>query len=81
MKDTHVRDREIIHERITTLTKKVDYNAKFVVGAGAVLATLITFLQVAPPLYRVLTPSNTSATMVTPLDRAGWVSPTTSLLT
>ena len=81
MKDTHVRDREIIHERITTLTKKVDYNAKFVVGAGAVLATLITFLQIAPPLYRVLTPSNTSATMVTPLDRAGWVSPTTSLLT
>ena len=81
MKDTHVRDREIIHERITTLTKKVDYNAKFVVGAGAVLATLITFLQVAPPLYRVLTPSDTSATMVTPLDRAGWVSPTTSLLT
>lgn len=81
MKDTHVRDREIIHERITTLTKKVDYNAKFVVGAGAVLATLITFLQIAPPLYRVLTPSDTSATMVTPLDRAGWVSPTTSLLT
>ena len=81
MKDTHVRDREIIHERITTLTKKVDYNAKFVVGAGAVLATLITFLQIAPPLYRVLTPSDTSSTMVTPLDRAGWVSPTTSLLT
>ena len=29
MKETHVRDREVIHERITTLTKKVDYNAKF----------------------------------------------------
>ena len=33
MKETHVRDREVLHERITTLTKKVDQNAKFVVGA------------------------------------------------
>ena len=81
MKETHVRDREVIHERITTLTKKVDYNAKFVVGAGAVLATAVTLLQLFPPIFKVLTPPNTSATMVTPLDRAGWVSPTTSLLT
>ena len=81
MKETHVRDREVLHERITTLTKKVDQNAKFVVGAGAVLATAVTLLQLFPPIFKVLTPPNTSATMVTPLDRAGWVSPTTSLLT
>ena len=27
------------------LLQKVDYNAKFVVGAGAVLATAVTLLQ------------------------------------
>ena len=56
MKDIHHRDTETIHERITQLQKKVDYNAKFVVGAGAVLATLVTVLQVLPPVLKVLTP-------------------------
>ena len=56
MKETHHRDTETVHERITQLQKKVDYNAKFVVGAGAVLATLVTVLQVLPPVLKVLTP-------------------------
>ncbi len=56
MKDIHHRDIETIHDRITKVQKKVDYNAKFVVGAGAVLATLVTVLQVLPPVLKVLTP-------------------------
>jgi chemotaxis signal transduction protein len=57
MKDIHHKDTKTIHERITQLQKKVDSNAKFVVGAGAVLATLVTVLQVLPPMLKVLTPT------------------------
>tara|TARA_B100001142_G_scaffold320158_1_gene364736 strand:- start:1671 stop:2108 length:438 start_codon:yes stop_codon:yes gene_type:complete len=55
IKDTHTKDREIIHDRITILTKKVDANAKFVVGCGAVVTTLLTMLQLAPPIMNTLT--------------------------
>tara|TARA_B100001059_G_C17829517_1_gene583653 strand:- start:1632 stop:2069 length:438 start_codon:yes stop_codon:yes gene_type:complete len=55
IKDTHTKDREIIHDRITVLTKKVDVNAKFVVGCGAVVTTLLTILQLAPPIMSTLT--------------------------
>ena len=41
---------KILHERIDRIQKKVDVNAKFVIGAGAVLATLIAVLQVVPPI-------------------------------
>ena len=63
LKERHDKDNETIHNRITTLQKKVDTNAKFVIGAGAVLATLVAVLQVVPPIIKVLTPSNTSAIM------------------
>ena len=56
MKEKHTKDTETIHERISTVQKKVDANAKFVVGAGAVLATVVTVLQVLPPVLKVLTP-------------------------
>ena len=56
MKERHEKDTETVHTRITTLQKKVDHNAKFVVGAGAVLATIVTVLQVLPPVLKVLTP-------------------------
>ena len=56
MKERHDKDTETIHTRITTLQKKVDINAKFVIGAGAVLATLVAVLQVLPPAMKVLTP-------------------------
>ena len=65
MKEIHHRDTEIIHDRITQLQKKVDSNAKFVVGAGAVLATLVTVLQVVPPVIKVLTPSPNASTLGT----------------
>ena len=61
MKDRHEKDTETIHNRITSLQKKVDTNAKFVIGAGAVLATIVTVLQVVPPMIRVLTPQANAA--------------------
>ena len=61
MKERHEKDTETIHTRITTLQKKVDTNAKFVIGAGAVLATIVTVLQVVPPMIRVLTPQANAA--------------------
>ena len=63
MKERHEKDNETIHGRITTLQKKVDTNAKFVIGAGAVLATLVAVLQVVPPIIKVLTPADNTATM------------------
>ena len=57
------KDHEVMHQRVSQLQKKVDTNAKFVIGAGAVLATLVAVLQVVPPIIKVLTPSNTSAIM------------------
>jgi len=61
MKARHDKDTETIHTRITTLQKKVDTNAKFVIGAGAVLATLVAILQVIPPMLKVLTPPAAAA--------------------
>ena len=61
MKDRQAKDIEIIHDRVSTLQKKVDVNAKFVIGAGAVLATLVAVLQVVPPVVKVLTPDGRAA--------------------
>jgi len=55
MKERHDKDNEAINNRVSTLQKKVDTNAKFVIGAGAVLATLVAVLQVVPPIIEVLT--------------------------
>ena len=63
MKVRHEKDNELIHTRVTTLQKKVDTNARFVVGAGAVLATLVAVLQVVPPIVKVLTPTANGAIM------------------
>ena len=53
----------IIHERIDKIQKKVDVNAKFVIGAGAVLATLVAVLQVVPPVLKALTSDTASVRM------------------
>ena len=63
MKERHEKDNELIHQRVTTLQKKVDTNARFVIGAGAVLATLVAVLQVVPPIVKVLTPTTNGAIM------------------
>ena len=65
MKERHEKDNELIHARVTTLQKKVDTNARFVVGAGAVLATLVAVLQVVPPILKVLTPQTSTGTLST----------------
>ena len=65
MKERYNKDNETIHGRITTLQKKVDANAKFVIGAGAVLATLVAVLQVVPPIIKVLTPQASTGTLST----------------
>ena len=63
LKDQEEMSHQILHERIDRIQKKVDSNQKFVVGAGAVLATLVTIMQVVPPLVRVLTPMVSSGSM------------------
>jgi methyl-accepting chemotaxis protein len=65
LKERMERDNETMHDRISAVQKKVDTNAKFVIGAGAVLATLVAVLQVIPPIIEVLTPS-ANASMMTP---------------
>lgn len=63
LKETHDKDNTILHERISALQKKVDQNAKFVVGAAAVIATFVTILQVIPPVIEVLTPASTQVSI------------------
>tara|TARA_B100001939_G_scaffold323423_1_gene314639 strand:+ start:1609 stop:2043 length:435 start_codon:yes stop_codon:yes gene_type:complete len=63
IKERHEKDTETIHGRITTIQKKVDTNARFVIGAGAVLATLVAVLQVVPPIVKVLTPAGSAVSM------------------
>ena len=65
MKDQEEKNHRILHERIDRIQKKVDSNQKFVVGAGAVLATLVAVLQVVPPLIKVLTPTIQTSMMDT----------------
>jgi len=64
MKVRHEKDNETIHTRVSALQKKVDTNAKFVIGAGAVLATLVAVLQVVPPIIKVLTPQSSAVSMI-----------------
>jgi hypothetical protein len=61
MKERHDKDTETIHTRITGIQKKVDANQKFVVGATAVLATLVAVGQVVTPMLRPLTSQPTPA--------------------
>mgnify|MGYP006445334077 FL=1 len=63
MKDKQIKDIDVIHERVNDIQKKVDINAKFVIGAGAVLATLMAVLQVVPPVIKSLTPTATAGTL------------------
>ena len=55
VKDQEEKNHKILHERIDRIQKKVDSNQKFVIGAGAVLATLGLVAQIAFPIYKTLT--------------------------
>ena len=68
MKERHEKDHTLVNTRINGIQKKVDANAKFVIGAGAVLATLVALLQVAPPIFKILTPKISGDMMRTPED-------------
>lgn len=65
MKNQHDKDTKTLDDRLSNLQKKVDHNAKFVVGAGAVLATLVAVLQVVPPVLKFLTPPANASIMTT----------------
>ena len=65
LKDKVDKDHELMHQRVSALQKRVDTNAKFVIGAGAVLATIVAVLQVVPPIIRVLTPQSSAVSMHT----------------
>ena len=53
-----------IDEKIEELDRKVDKNSKFVIGAMAVITTIVTLLQVVPPIVRLLTSPGPSVSMV-----------------
>ena len=53
MKERHDRDHELVQNRISKIQKKVDNNTKFVIATTAVLTTLVTVLQVVPPILNV----------------------------
>ena len=55
MKGQEEKNHKILHERIDRIQKKVDSNQRFVIGAGAVLATLGLVAQIAFPIYKTLT--------------------------
>ena len=65
MKSQEEKNHRILHDRIDRIQKKVDANQKFVVGAGAVLATLVAVMQVVPPMVKLLTPDANAGTMGT----------------
>ena len=46
-----------IEDKMSNLEKKVDKNSRFVIGAAAVIATIVTVLQVLPPVLKALTPA------------------------
>lgn len=60
LKGQEEKNHEILHNRIDNIQKKVDANQKFVVGATAVLATLVAVGQVVSPMLRPLTNVQTS---------------------
>ena len=55
------RDHQKTSDRIDKIQRKVDQNQKFVIGVSAVLATLVTVLQVIPPIAKLLTEASNSA--------------------
>lgn len=57
------KNAKIINERMDGIETKVNSNQKFVIGAGAVLATLGLVAQVVFPIYNRLTP-NTNRSMM-----------------
>lgn len=64
MKGREDNNHKILHERIDRIQKKVDSNQKFVIGAGAVLATLVAVAQVVSPMLRPVLTSTPQSSMI-----------------
>ena len=69
MKDQEEKNHTVLHDRIDRIQKKVDSNQRFVIGAGAVLATLGLVAQLAFPIYRSLTNEPTASMIRTEVVR------------
>jgi len=50
MKERHEKEYDLVQTRISKIQRKVESNTKFVIATTAVLTTLVTVLQVVPPL-------------------------------
>ena len=61
MKERFDKETHSINERMDRIQKKTESNAKFVIATTAVLTTLVTALQVFPPIFKVLTPQVNAA--------------------
>ena len=63
MKERHDKDYVLVNSRMDKIQKKTESNARFVIATTAVLTTLVTALQVLPPMLKFLTPALNSANM------------------
>jgi hypothetical protein len=72
MKERHEKDIEFLHDRIGKIQKKTDSNARFVIAVSAVLTTLVTVMQVVPPVMKLLTP-NQKMSMIATAEVASFV--------
>lgn len=63
MKERHEKEYELVQDRITKIQKKVESNTKFVIATTAVLTTLVTVLQVFPPIMGLLTEGKSTASI------------------
>lgn len=63
MKERHDKDYLLVTSRMDRIQKKTESNARFVIATTAVLTTLVTVLQVFPPVFKLLTPQAKNANM------------------
>ena len=61
MKERHDKDFLLVTSRMDRIQKKTESNARFVIATTAVLTTLVTVLQVFPPVFKLLTPQANAA--------------------
>jgi len=61
MKERHDKDFLLVTSRMDRIQKKTESNARFVIATTAVLTTLVTALQVFPPVLKLLTPQVNAA--------------------
>jgi DNA polymerase II small subunit/DNA polymerase delta subunit B len=61
MKERHDKDFVLVTSRMDRIQKKTESNTRFVIAATAVLTTIVTVLQVFPPVLKLLTPQVNAA--------------------